>query len=133
MPHDSSDTIILGSSFMRGYYVEFDKTAQSIGIAPNTQNSKIQLHSSTVPTRLRGFSAAKVAGLGSGMAVTLGLWLWLVIAVACYTMNRATRATQKTVSVRDGEAQLIIMNDATEKKDDQATATAPTQISIRYL
>lgn len=66
------------------------------------------------------------------MAVTLGLWLWLVIAVACYTMNRTARGSKetRTVSVRDGEAQLIIMNDASEKKDEQV---APSQISISYL
>jgi len=96
---------------MRGYYVEFDRTAMTVGLGPSTTNTKLQIVAGTAPTRLRGYDTTKVVALGSGMAVTVALWMWIVIVAACYTMNRTAKGSQRTVTTVDGEAQLIHVND----------------------
>lgn len=40
MPNENSSELIFGSSFLRGYYSEFDKSANAVSFAPNTGNSK---------------------------------------------------------------------------------------------
>jgi len=110
-PNENNNEIRLGTSFLTGYYAEFDRTAMTVGLAPNSENAKTQIYQGVAPTRLRGYNITKVAALGSGMAVTVGLWLWIAIVAACYTMNRASKGSQKTVTTVDGEAQLITFND----------------------
>ena len=39
----SSSELTLGSSFLRGYYAQFDKTAGTIGLAPSTNSAKDDL------------------------------------------------------------------------------------------
>ena len=102
-PHDSTD-LVIGSSFLRGYYAKFDKTAATIGLVPNSESSKKDLELGTAPVRLRGFDVAIVAGLSSGMAVLLGLFLWMVIGIFCLTMKRASKKKTETVQV---DANLI--------------------------
>lgn len=111
-PNANNNEVRLGTSFLRGYYAEFDRTAMTVGLGPSTTNTKVQIVQGIAPTRLRGYDTMKVAGLGSGMAVCLGLWLWIVIVAGCYMMNRTAKGSQKKIMTTiDGEAQLITFNE----------------------
>ena len=87
----SGSTLTLGSSFLKGYYAQFDKTAGTIGLAPSTNSPKEDLTQGTAPTRLRGYDVATVAGLATGMAVLLGLFLWMIFGIFCFMMLRNTK------------------------------------------
>ena len=39
----SSSEVTLGSSFLKGYYAQFDKDAGTIGLAPSTNSAKDDL------------------------------------------------------------------------------------------
>lgn len=116
--HTEVDKITLGTSFLTGYYAEFDKDSGVVGLAPNTESSKDELTASTVPTRLRGYSVPIVAGIGSGMAVLVGLFLWMILGIFCYTLKRSSKKTEVTNSIDPKLVeQLTAILDAAKKKD----------------
>ena len=115
-PHSSSD-LILGSSFLRGYYAKFDKTAGTVGLVPNTASTKEDLTEGTAPTRLRGYDTGTVAGLSVGLAVELGLFLWIIIGVFCYTIKRAPKKTETVKIDSDLAEQLATMLEEAKKKE----------------
>lgn len=115
--HSEDNTMVLGNSFLRGYYAEFDKDAFTVSLAPNTESGKDSLVEGFASTRLRGYSPTVVYGLGSGMLVLIGLFMWMMFGIFCYSLKRTSK-TETNVDSNLVEQLKAVLEEAKKKESE---------------